>query len=552
MRRTDRQGGFALLLLIGITATLAILAATAVLVLGNQQHATAADRSQKQSFDYAEAGLNSAVMAVRTRTWPAANATFLPSDLSAAYVATYPSGTRPPLIVNVYDNQNPVDPAITWDRGGPTSPTTPDGKLWVETQVAVNGKTSRIRTLVGQVNSTGKLRVPAAAIYTDSNVVFATGGGNVFAVKADGSPDTSKVAAVLAGGNFQGNNSSSTFSPVGGGAATVRVNYNGTYTNNATVIGPTLVHGGVPPLSSALPQTTIATMTSEAKQGLLDPAWFSKHNASGTPVLASVISSNTSYSAATDVVVTGSLTLGSGTRNFKSLYVTGSLTQNGGGTFNATSLYVGGTLTITSTSGTCQLGPIYVGVDFVIGGGPLSIKTTDYTDASKAPAPVYVVRNLSEPGGGGYTHVWGPTWVGGSVTFTGNSSQILCPLMVTPGQVTTGGSGSFGTVAQPMVLLGLAGSTAQTMQLSADATFTGLLINMGGGVNLDNDGNSQPPNNYGFFVHGAVMATGSVAFTNSANVGYDQGVLDNLDVTTGTTSTDVVTGTWQELSPSGN
>jgi hypothetical protein len=127
--------------------------------------------------------------------------------------------------------------------------------------------------------------------------------------------------------------------------------------------------------------------------------------------------------------------------------------------------------------------------------------------------------------------------------------------MVTPGVVTTGGSGSFGTVAQPMVLLGLAGSTSHTMQFSSDATFTGVVINMAGGVNLNNDGNQQPPNNYPFFVDGAVMATGNVEFTNNANVGYNPTVLANaasqLPVQIGTTTTSVLAGTWQQLSPNG-
>ena len=90
------------------------------------------------------------------------------------------------------------------------------------------------------------------------------------------------------------------------------------------------------------------------------------------------------------------------------------------------------------------------------------------------------------------------------------------------------------------------------MQLSADAVFTGLVVNMDGGVNLDNDGNQLPPNNYSFFIDGAVMATGDVQFTNNGNVGYDPSALANLQVTAGTTTTMPVAGTWQQLSASGS
>jgi Tfp pilus assembly protein PilX len=552
MRRLRKQGGSGLIVLLGIVATLAILAVTAVMLTQNMLHATAASRSRVSALNYAEAALSSGVLVLRTQTWPSASGSFSASDLASAYNATYSSGPVP--TIQVYDNQNPVNKAITWDQGSSTSASTPDGELWVQASATYLRQTAVVRELVGQVNATGRFTLPAAVIYTDSNVVFDKGVGNAFAVDGNGNPDTSKSAGIYAGGNVTGNNSSSTFSPVSGGAATVSVHYNGSYTNNAPVNSPTLVHGGVAPLSTVVTPANVATITAQAQAGKPTLA-----NLNGTVVAASTISGNSTYggvngASAMDVVVNGNLTLGAGTRYFKSLYVTGSLTQNGGGTFNASALYVGGTLTITSTSGTCQIGPTYVGGDFQIGGGPLSINTTDWTGAAPygtTPGPLYVVGQLYEQGGP-FTPHWGPTYVAGNVTFLGNSAQIMSPLIVTSGIFKTGGSGSFGTVANPVVVLGLAGSTAGTMQFSSDATFTGVIINMGGGVNLDNDGNTQPPNNYSFFVDGEVMATGQVEFTNNANVGYNPTVLGNLGLTAGTTTTSVVPGTWQQLSPSGS
>ncbi len=559
MQRLKSQRGDALILLIGITAALAVMTTTAVLVTVNTQHATANTRAHATALDFAEAALSSGALAVQTQAWPSANGSFSASNLATAYDATYtPSGPNPsgPSLttpIQVYDNQNPVNRSITWDQGSPTSATTPDGKLWVEATATYNGQTARVRELVGQVNLTGSFLVPAAAIYTDGNVNFTTGGGDAFGVTATGAPHTARAAAIIAGGKFVCNWNTD-LSP-NGGAATLAVQTNGTVYNPKLGISPAVAGtGGVAPLSTKMTPANVATITAQAQQGAPTQA-----NASGTVVAAATISGNTTYGGANgvsagDVVVNGDLTMGAGTRYFHSLYVTGNLTQNGGGTFNASALYVGKTLTITSTSGTCQIGPTWVGQDFVVGGGPLSIKTTDWTGGAKygtTPGPLYVVGNLNEPNGGAYTHVWGPTYVGGNITFAGNSSQILCPVMVTPGIVTTGGSGSFGTVAQPMVLLGLAGPTAHTMQMSADATFTGLLVNMDGGVNLDNDGNNQLPNNYSFFIEGAVMATGDVNFTNNGNVGYDPKALANLHITAGTTTTSVVTGTWQQLSPNG-
>ena len=87
--------------------------------------------------------------------------------------------------------------------------------------------------------------------------------------------------------------------------------------------------------------------------------------------------------------------------------------------------------------------------------------------------------------------------------------------VVSPGQITTSGGGGFGTVDEPMVLLGINDGTSATraIQLSANAVFTGLVINMDGIVNLDNSGDGT------FFIRGAVMSTGDVRFTNNGNVG---------------------------------
>ncbi|NLE22317.1 MAG: hypothetical protein GX624_06015 [Actinobacteria bacterium] len=548
MRRTTRESGAALVLLLGVIATLAVLAATAVFVLANQQGATAADRTRSEAFNYAEAGLDSAVMAVRTTTWPAPGGAFDQATLRAAYDATYPPGNRPALTIKVYDNQATVDEAITWDKGGPTSATTPDGKLWVESSVAYNGKTSRVRTLVGQVNSTGSFSMPAAAIYSDANVAFTSGGGDAFGIKYPSEastswvPDTDKNAAIYAGGNFVGN--WNTDLAPNGGAATLQIKTNGTVYNPKLKINPAVAgSGGVPPLSTVLPQATIDTLKAEAMAG--NPT---KANPGGTIADAALIAqlqrtSPQTYNATTDLVVDGDLKLGGGESwfNFRSLYVTGNLTLNGNTHTNATAIYVGGTFTISGPSGTSQFGPIYVRGN-VNWGGALTIKTTDYTNPAAEPGPIYVGGSFTSAGGP-FQHVFGPAYVQGAVTFSGNNAQILCPLLVSPGAITTSGSGGFGTVDDPMILLGIDDGTAATraIQLSADAVLTGLVINVDGGVNLNNDGDGT------FFIRGAVMSTGDVRFTNNGNVGYDPRALANLQITAATTTTTVVPGTWQEL-----
>ena len=542
------QSGMAMIMMLGIAATLAVLAATTVMVTANTLHSTAAVRTQNSALDYAEAALSSGVLAASTQTWPSGGGAFSPSALTAAYTNTYASG--PPATVVVYDDQNPVNKAITSDQGSPTSATTPDGKLWVQAAVTFNGQTAVVRQMVGEVNATSSFQVPQAAIYTDGNVNFQGGGGNVFAVTASGAPDTSKSAAVEAGGNFVGNWSTS-LSPTGG-AQTVAIDTNGTVTNPKNGISsPVAGTGNVAPLSTVFTPANVATMTAEAKAGSPTAA-----DANGTVVSSSLLNqlqatSPQTYNATTDLVVNGSLTLGGGTSafDFKSLYVTGNLTLNGNTNTNTTSLYVGGNFTINGPSGTSKFGPTYV-AGSVNWGGALNEQTTDYTNSAAAPGPLYVGGSFTSQGGP-FSDLLGPTYVAGAVTFSGNNASILCPLFVTPSNVTTSGSGNFGSTTQPMVLLGLPGSTAP-MSMSANGVFTGLLVNMGGGVNLNNSGVVVPPNNYYFFVDGAVMATGDVDFTNNGNVGYSPSVLANLQITAATTSTNVLPGTWQQLSPSGS
>jgi Tfp pilus assembly protein PilX len=543
MRRQTRESGAALVLLLGITATLAILAATAVFVLANQQSATAADRTRGQSFNYAEAGLDSAVMAVRTTTWPAANAAFVGGTLTAAYDATFPSGSRPPLTVKVYDNQATINETITWDQGGPTAAFAPDGRLWVEASVTYNGKTSRVRTMVGQVNLTSGLKLPKAAFYTDGNISTST--GDVFALNAAGAPDTTKAAAVFAQGKFTGgwgtNLWPSGSNPSPSGATTLDVKTNGTVTAPELGWNNKAGTGGVPALSTVLPQSTIDTLAAQAKQGTPTVANPNGTVADAALIAALQLNQGKTTTLGYDLRVNGDLNLKSGTANFRSLYVTGNLTVSSAGAMHATSLFVGGAFTVSGTDKTQTCGPIYVGGN-VSWNSNSSVETTDYLDAAKAPAPLYVVGSFTSSAGPFY-HKLGPTYVGGSVTFSGNNAQVLCPLFVADGKVTTSGSCTLGTVADPILLLGLndTDGAATSIDLNGNGMITGLIVNMDGGVNL---GNSGTP----YLVRGAVFSTGNITYTNGGcQVCYDPNALGNLDVTASSTTTAVEPGTWQEL-----
>ena len=173
-----REEGFGLILLIGITAALAILAAALVMLLTNQQWNTARERSSKTSESYAEAALNSAVVGVENdNSWlttPFTNATEMSADYSTI------SGA-PTVTYQVYDNLTPVNYGVNWDSNG-------DGEVWVQTTTTYQGRTTTVRELVQSKKSLSV--IPFSAAWTDTNMTL-TGTSNIYYVNGDGTPDTS-------------------------------------------------------------------------------------------------------------------------------------------------------------------------------------------------------------------------------------------------------------------------------------------------------------------------------------------------------------------------
>jgi hypothetical protein len=151
--------------------------------------------------------------------------------------------------------------------------------------------------------------------------------------------------------------------------------------------------------------------------------------------------------------------------------------------------------------------------------------------------------------GGPFNHVLGATYVSGSVTIKGNNALFLCPLLVTPGLITTSGSAAIGNVANPILLLD--NGTSQDIQLGSNGTFTGLMVNMFGGVTLPGGNGSKND------IIGAIWAKGTVTFGGNTGLCYNPAVLANVMSNTNLTSeitstkTSVVPGSWQQLSVSG-
>ena len=82
MRSSNLQRGSSLILIIGVIAALAVMAATLVVLVANVQSNTSRDRSRAKAFNVAEAGIDVA-QNMLVQNWPTSNATAQDFDTAA-------------------------------------------------------------------------------------------------------------------------------------------------------------------------------------------------------------------------------------------------------------------------------------------------------------------------------------------------------------------------------------------------------------------------------------------------------------------------------------
>jgi hypothetical protein len=174
------ERGSSLIMLIGIIATLAIMASSLVVLAANVQSNTAHDRSRAKAFNVTEGALNVG-MADLAAAWPtAANTgpTFDAAQFRGMFSATqFPNPTSGAFAtVKYYDNLNPVDESVNYDRGSPTNPNLPDSKMWLEAQGGTGPSKTRIRVLV-ELTYFATTLPKGVALYTGANLL-SNGGGN--------------------------------------------------------------------------------------------------------------------------------------------------------------------------------------------------------------------------------------------------------------------------------------------------------------------------------------------------------------------------------------
>lgn len=210
MRRLNSERGAALVLIIGVIATLAILATTLVALTANATSNTAKDRSRAKAFNVAEAAVDYALYRLGS-AWPTPSGTamtFSSSD-KAAFLARFPDTEFSSADVQIvwFDD---VGTNIVAADGEPQD-LNDNGKIFIEAQATLGTRSARIQVEAQRV--TFDTQIPRGiALVTDGDVTANNKKSPVNADTANGgylAPDQTSVQA-LAGGIFDNKNPNGT------------------------------------------------------------------------------------------------------------------------------------------------------------------------------------------------------------------------------------------------------------------------------------------------------------------------------------------------------
>ena len=446
MRRLSGERGAGLIMLIGITAVLAILAGSLVMLLSNQQRASARERSTKTSMDYAEAALNSAIAALKgTDAWLTApySGSAAETDMNTNY-QTLPT-PRPSASYRVYDNDATITSTTpAWDQNN-------DSKVWVQVNTTYKKRTTSLRQMVASTTASVISRLPKAAAFVGgagaSNDLTMTSNADVYvadgftswpATNANGKPHVGGApfpTSIMAKGSISG-----------GAAADLALGTGKTNPQSLGVIygsggsvslpgvgpNPPLVksQGNVPDLTSYLSLSDQLALEKEARsitdaewQTMLNSAKVDARPADGRPTdqrPAAVVGT----AKASKVALLAACTYDAGTKTYTAstdlVYTSGTaLALNDvGTTYKFKSLTVNGSIALSSTTTTTFSGGLRVT-------GTLSITSTGSTNVF---GPVYVIGNTTI--GGSSANTFGAFWTDGSLTLNGTGATTATSLHV--------------------------------------------------------------------------------------------------------------------------
>ena len=203
MVRQWNERGATLILVIGVVATLAILAAAITALTVNVQHNTATARTQSKAFNVAEAGLDAGQSALWVN-WPKPVGNETPSPLPSVNPTTFAqefvSSEFPPpktgafIDVKFYDDDgNMANPGM---RTGYNYDQNKNDYMWVVSRGATGSRAAKVQAMVKKVTLDLRIR-EGVALYTDSTL-STKGAGNQPVVGLD--PPAVAASAYARGG----------------------------------------------------------------------------------------------------------------------------------------------------------------------------------------------------------------------------------------------------------------------------------------------------------------------------------------------------------------
>lgn len=214
MQRHHGQDGAALVMIIGVTVALAILAATLVAVTVNAQTGTSHDRMRAKAVDVAEGSIDASLSAMSAQ-WPATSGqavdTTGPTGLQSIVRGLFPVGgldgnPNPPagqdfVRIYIYDNSDTNGDGKI-DRLDAPYDSYADGVMNVEVQANVGGQRAGIVTQVTASKTT--LDIAKTAIYAKGNLDIGGANSNKNVIGVAGSE--SGVTAITNGYFTSGGN----------------------------------------------------------------------------------------------------------------------------------------------------------------------------------------------------------------------------------------------------------------------------------------------------------------------------------------------------------
>ncbi len=183
MRRQGRQKGSVLVMVIGLTAALALLSAALVPLLWNTRHATSTEVTQVKAFNVAEAGLDAGEQALFV-AWPSPPSPSEPAPTPSVdpveFQKSFPSypdpvsGSAKFIDVKFYDDDNNqanwgIRRQYGYDENN-------NHYMWIEARAATGSRKAEVMALVQEVDYTPPI-MPGVVLATTA-LFTASGTGN--------------------------------------------------------------------------------------------------------------------------------------------------------------------------------------------------------------------------------------------------------------------------------------------------------------------------------------------------------------------------------------